>query len=161
MSAVRPLGDILHFVGEVSTGRGGRQRPPVLFVERDGLFHDLAQLVEDFSFVLAVATSVDQPGRAADEALVLLRPLDDLRVPGAVCHDFDSLIAVPTGWAAWGEARLLLGSAQVPSPGHLTGETSAPHLRGRGLHSGNPAAARAAQPVSDALGAGAGRQDPA
>jgi hypothetical protein len=47
---------------------------------------DPAQLIEDLSFIIAVATAENQPGRTAHVALIFLRPFDDLYIPGAVFH---------------------------------------------------------------------------
>ncbi|MGH8705782.1 MAG: hypothetical protein ACREUO_10240, partial [Burkholderiales bacterium] len=62
-------------------------------VERNCFLYNLAQLVEDGFFILAVAPTVNQARRAPDKALVLFRPLDDLRVPRTFLHDFDSSTA--------------------------------------------------------------------
>jgi hypothetical protein len=58
------------------------------------LFDHLAQFLEDGPFILAMAAAVHQSRRTPDEALVLVRPLDNLRVPGAFSHGRDSSIAL-------------------------------------------------------------------
>ena len=62
-------------------------------IERNCLLHDLAQLLEDGFFVRTVAPTVNEARRTPDEALVFLRPLDDLRVPCTFLHAFDSSTA--------------------------------------------------------------------
>ena len=81
------LCDILHLVCVVAPRRWRRERLSVLVAKRNCLLYNLAQLLENDSFVLAVAPTVNQARRAPDEALVLFRPLDDLRIPRAFVHD--------------------------------------------------------------------------
>ena len=59
---------------------------PILLRENDGFRDNLAEFVKDRSLVLAVAPPVDESGRASNEALVFLRPLNDLCVSGAFLH---------------------------------------------------------------------------
>jgi len=70
--------------GEAACG-GGRQRTLVDVVERNDLIHDVEQFCENLALVVTVAVASSNPGRA-DVALVLLGPLDDLRVPVGVFH---------------------------------------------------------------------------
>ena len=81
------LYDVLHLVGKVPTGCRRRKRFAVFVVESDGLFDDLAKLIKHRLFVEAVAAAIDEAGRTADVALVLLGPLNDLCVPRAFFHD--------------------------------------------------------------------------
>lgn len=55
-------GDVLHPVGEITTGCWRRQRLPVSLVQRDGVFHDLTELFEDGSLVVAMTTAQKEPG---------------------------------------------------------------------------------------------------
>jgi hypothetical protein len=80
-------------IGEVVTGCRGRQRLSVLPVEIDGLVNDLTQLGEHLPLVIAVTAAKDQTRGSADIALILLGPLDDLYVSGAVFHSEASSIA--------------------------------------------------------------------
>jgi hypothetical protein len=59
----------------------------------DPLVHDLAELRVHGRFVVAMATRADDSRTLADETSILVRPLDQLNVPGAVLHDWDSPIA--------------------------------------------------------------------
>jgi hypothetical protein len=50
----------------------GRERPTVFDVQGDNLVDDIAQLTEDRSFVVPVATSVYEPRGTPDKALILV-----------------------------------------------------------------------------------------
>src|ERR1700694_1079317 len=56
-------------------------------------FYDAAQFVEDDFLVVPVTATVDQPGRTADVAVVLVGPLNNLYVSRTVFHFSDSWIA--------------------------------------------------------------------
>jgi len=77
---------IQHLICVVLARGWRRQRLPVSLVQLDYLFHEAAKFGEDPFLIIAMAAAVDQAGAAADEALVLIRPLNDFRVPGAVLH---------------------------------------------------------------------------
>ena len=57
-------------------------------VESDGLFNCLAKLIKDRLFIETVTAAIDEAGRTADVALVLLGPFNDLCVTRAFPHDF-------------------------------------------------------------------------
>ena len=62
-------------------------------VDRDGFLDNLAKFGENGFLVSAVASTVDQPWRTSDVALVFVRPFDNFRVSGTLFHDFDSSTA--------------------------------------------------------------------
>jgi hypothetical protein len=49
-------------------------------VQGDGLFDDLAQLLEYRFLIAPMAAAIDQAWGTSDIALVFIRPLNDLRV---------------------------------------------------------------------------------
>ena len=51
------------------------------------LFDDLAEFPVDFRFVRTVASAKEEAGATADEALILVRPLDDLQIAGGLFPD--------------------------------------------------------------------------
>jgi hypothetical protein len=55
-----------------------------LVVERNCFLYNLAQLLEDSSFILAMAPTINQARRAPDKTLVLFPPFDDLRFSASV-----------------------------------------------------------------------------
>jgi len=87
------LCDVLHLVRKVTARRRWWKSLPVLAVERNGFLDNLTKLLKDGLFVRTVAPAVNQPRRTPDKALVLLGPLDDLRVSRGIFHDFDSSTA--------------------------------------------------------------------
>jgi len=93
VGCVAQLSDVLHLVREVATRRWRRKSLSIQAVERNGFLYDLAKLLKDSLFVRTVAPAVKQTWRAADKALVFLRPLDDLCVSRSIFHDFDSSTA--------------------------------------------------------------------
>ena len=93
-----------------SGGRGGKKR----FVRqqfRDVFINELADLPVDFGLVRAVASPKEEPGAAANEAFVGIRPLDDLEIPGrsfldsgwrnSGIHDFDSCTAAMASFTSF------------------------------------------------------------
>jgi hypothetical protein len=79
------------FRDTLSGGRW-RQRFAVLQGDLDPFVHDLAQFGIYFGLVVAVAAWADDAWALADEALILIGPLNNLDVPSAVVHDLDSSI---------------------------------------------------------------------
>jgi hypothetical protein len=53
----------------------------------DAFVHDLAKLGINRGLVVTVAARADDAGTLADEAIVLIRPLDPLDIPDALLHD--------------------------------------------------------------------------
>jgi hypothetical protein len=76
-----------------------RQRPAILFEYLDPLIDDLTKLRIDLCFVIAVAAWAHETGALTNEALVFVGPFDDLYIPGAVVHDFDSSITRLTSFS--------------------------------------------------------------
>ena len=74
ISAGRILGNNQHFVGVISAGRGGRERPSLRFVKCDCFFYDVAKPRKYLPFVVSVTASVEQSWTTTNEALVLIRP---------------------------------------------------------------------------------------
>jgi len=68
MESVARLRDTLHLVCIVAAGRRRRKGLAVLLKENDRLFDNLAELVKDGPFILAVASTVDESGRAPERA---------------------------------------------------------------------------------------------
>lgn len=64
------LCDVLQAICKVMASSRGWQWRIILPVEVNGLFDDLAQLIEDLAFIVAVAPAEDQPGRTPDVALI-------------------------------------------------------------------------------------------
>ena len=87
------LCDVLHPVGEVTTRSRWRKWFAIFLIQRNGFFDDVAELVEYRLFIRSVATSIDEPRRTSDVALVFLGPFNNLRVSRTVFHVFDSSIA--------------------------------------------------------------------
>jgi hypothetical protein len=116
---------LLQGVGGIAASGGSREGPAVLMIELNGLFDDLAKLGEDFLFILAVTSTVQQPGSTADVALVLLGPLDDLCVERALFHgesgrsDLQVALAVSAAsdLSALSAKSAPLGQATVPQTG--------------------------------------------
>jgi len=59
-----------------------------LLIQLDCLVDDAAEFVENLALVTAMASTVNQSGRAADVGLVLLRPFDDLHVKITYLHAY-------------------------------------------------------------------------
>ena len=87
---------VLHLVSVITPRSRRRQRFAIGAIQSNRLLDDMAQLFEHLFFIIAVSAAVNQAGRAADIALILFRPFDDLCVTGTFFHDFDSLIACCT-----------------------------------------------------------------
>jgi len=86
-------GCVRNAIDEVAPGGRRRKRLSVFPIKFDCLLDDATELVEHGSFIRAMNAAENQPGGSSHVALILFGPLDDFRVPGAVFHRFDSLIA--------------------------------------------------------------------
>ena len=75
---------------------GGRKRASVFVMYGYGFVHDLAEFVEDGSFIGSMTTAGNQARYQSNKALVLIRPGYDLGVTCIVVHGCTSLMALRT-----------------------------------------------------------------
>ena len=76
----------------------------ILFHQFYPLIDDLAEFRVDLLFVITVTARPDDPRTLTDKTLVLIRPLDNLEIPSAFFHCFDSLIFCCTSRSWYGLA---------------------------------------------------------
>jgi hypothetical protein len=72
------------------------ERLAIAFHSVNPFLDDQAQLGVHLSLVVSVTTGADDPRALADEALILVGPFDNLNVPGAVVHEWDSSMTLWT-----------------------------------------------------------------
>jgi hypothetical protein len=75
---------------------GWRQRFAIALEGVYPLLDNLTEFGIDLGFVAAVAAGSDHSGTLAHKTLVLVRPFDDLDVPGTLIHDVASSMALFT-----------------------------------------------------------------
>ncbi len=81
--------DLPHLICIIAPGCPRWKWPALHAIQLDCLIDYLAQFLEDRLFVIAMGPAVNQTRRAAHIAMILLRPLDNFCIPGAVFHFLD------------------------------------------------------------------------
>jgi hypothetical protein len=85
-----------HPVSAILSAVRWRQGLAILFVKLDHFGDGLTEFCKDGLLVVPIATVIEQSGAIPDEALVFVRPLNDLGVASAVFHPRDYSITALT-----------------------------------------------------------------
>ena len=106
LAVITWLCDLLHLVGEITSGGGRRQWLTVQLIKRDRFLHDFAQVVEDLPFVVTVAPALNQSlglPPTTRRSLRIARSLSFLRLLDSKLYSSDLvMLCIVAGFARYG-----------------------------------------------------------